>query len=68
MKLLFLSTLIVATLLWSCTSTDINKRIDKLSAKVDTLEKHPFGIDKYPDDRTYKFDWFEIGKEGASDT
>lgn len=51
------------TLLWSCTSSDINKRIDTLSAKVDTLEKHPFGIDKYPEDRTYKFDWFELGKE-----
>ncbi len=64
MKILLLSLSIIATFFWSCTSSDVNKRIDKLSAKVDTLEKHPFGIDLNSENRTYKFEWFELGKEG----
>lgn len=31
---------------------------------MDSLEKNPFGINLHPEDNTYKFDWFDLGKEG----
>lgn len=55
---------ISAVLLYGCTSNDLNKRVDKLTTRVDSLEKNAFwGLDIAPDDRTYKFDWFDLGKD-----
>jgi hypothetical protein len=49
-----------------CTSNNQDKKIEKLTARVDSLEKDPWGLSKdpHPKNRTYKFDWFELGKEG----
>jgi len=49
---------------YSCNSNQLDKKFDKLSAKVDSLEKHAliFPLNTNDDDRTYKFDWFDLGK------
>ena len=64
MNRLYFQFLLLAVLNFSCTSSETNKRIDQLSIRIDSLEKNPFGIDKFPDDKTYKFDWFDLGKPG----
>ena len=63
MKVLLTIVIIGVILLFSCSTNDINKRLDKLSDKIDTLEKHPFGINLYPEDKTYEFEWFDLGKD-----
>lgn len=63
MKTAILFFSISAILLFSCSSNDLNKRMDNLTSRMDSLEKNPFGIDLHPKDRTYKFEWFDLGKE-----
>mgnify|MGYP001551592325 CR=1 FL=1 len=64
MKPILIPLLILITFFVSCSSSDLNKRMDKLTTRMDSLEKNRFGIDLHPDDRTYKFEWFDLGKEG----
>lgn len=50
--------------IYSCGTNELDKKFDNLSAKVDSLEKHAliFPVNTNEDDRTYKFDWFDLGK------
>jgi hypothetical protein len=58
--------LIFGIFICSCNSSQTEKRLGKLSAKVDSLEKHALLLPISTDDkdRTYKFDWFDLGKQG----
>lgn len=50
---------------YGCTSTTTNKKIEKLTRRVDSLEKNSiWGMDISPEDRSYKFDWFDLGISG----
>ena len=47
-----------------CSSYDANKRIDALTERIDSLEKHALWTGKgHPEVRTFKFEWFDIGKD-----
>ena len=63
MKRLTALLLLLIITVYGCTS-NLNKQVDELNARIDSLETNHFPNDLNADDKRNKYYWFNLGELG----